>query len=42
MRQLRVKLEQDPFHRMYLLTGPYVGYRFVEHVGEATAVPGIE
>ena len=42
VRQLRVKLEHDPSRPIYLLTEPYVGYRFVEYVDKAMAVPGIE
>jgi two-component system KDP operon response regulator KdpE len=34
MRQLRVKLEQDPARPTYLLTEPYIGYRFVEHASD--------
>ena len=34
MRQLRMKLEQNPSRPTYLLTEPYIGYRFVEHVRE--------
>jgi two-component system KDP operon response regulator KdpE len=34
MRQLRVKLEQDPARPTYLLTEPYIGYRFVEHAND--------
>lgn len=30
IRQLRKKIEDDPSHPKYLLTDPYVGYRFAE------------
>jgi two-component system KDP operon response regulator KdpE len=30
VRQLRLKIEDDPSHPTYLLTDPYVGYRFYE------------
>ena len=32
IRQLRVKIEDDPSHPAYLLTDAYVGYRFCEPV----------
>ena len=31
VRQLRKKIEDDPSNPKYLLTDPYVGYRFAEH-----------
>lgn len=34
VRQLRVKIEDDPSHPAYLLTEAYVGYRFCEPVVE--------
>jgi two-component system, OmpR family, KDP operon response regulator KdpE len=33
VRQLRLKIEDDPSHPTYLLTDPYVGYRFYEPSG---------
>lgn len=33
VRQLRKKIEDDPSNPKYLLTDPYVGYRFAEHPG---------
>lgn len=30
VRQLRMRIEDDPAHPQYLLTAPYVGYRFRE------------
>jgi two-component system KDP operon response regulator KdpE len=35
MRQLRRKIEDDPAHPRYLLTEPYVGYRFREGMAQA-------
>lgn len=32
MRQLRMKLEDDPSAPVYLLTDPFVGYRFAEEI----------
>jgi len=37
VRQLRVKIEDDPSRPAYLLTDPYVGYRFSESAGIAAA-----
>ena len=34
VRQLRLKVEDDPSHPLYLLTEPYVGYRFADSVTE--------
>lgn len=34
VRQLRCKIEDDPAHPTYLLTDPYVGYRFREVAAE--------
>ena len=31
--QLRKKLEPDPAHPRYLLTEPWVGYRFADEAG---------
>lgn len=33
VRQLRKKIEDDPSNPKYLLTDPYVGYRFAEYPG---------
>jgi two-component system KDP operon response regulator KdpE len=30
VRELRKRIEDDPAHPQYLLTAPYVGYRFRE------------
>jgi two-component system, OmpR family, KDP operon response regulator KdpE len=32
IRQLRTKIEDDPSRPTYLLTDPYIGYRFTEEV----------
>jgi two-component system KDP operon response regulator KdpE len=32
VRQLRVKLEENPSRPEYLLTEPYIGYRFAESI----------
>jgi len=34
IRQLRRKIEDDPAHPAYLLTDPYIGYRFCEPIAE--------
>lgn len=34
VRQLRVKLEENPSQPKYLLTEPYIGYRFAENLSE--------
>jgi two-component system, OmpR family, KDP operon response regulator KdpE len=34
VRQLRVKLEENPSRPKYLLTEPYIGYRFAENIAE--------
>ena len=34
VRQLRMKLEENPSRPKYLLTEPYIGYRFVESITE--------
>jgi two-component system KDP operon response regulator KdpE len=36
IRQLRVKIEDNPAKPKYLLTEPYIGYRFADSVGEGS------
>nr|WP_218892230.1 response regulator transcription factor [Granulicella arctica] len=41
MRQLRRKIEDDPAHPRYLLTDPYVGYRFRDGAASQPSLPAV-
>ena len=42
VRQLRVKIEDDPANPKYLLTEPSIGYRFAESVKRNSVIPSSE
>jgi two-component system KDP operon response regulator KdpE len=42
VRQLRVKIEDNPANPKYLLTEPRIGYRFAESVEEDSVIPSSE
>ena len=42
IRQIRMKIEDDPANPVYLLTDSHIGYRFVDTVGEGPCEEAIK
>jgi hypothetical protein len=42
IRQIRIKIEDDPANPVYLLTDSHIGYRFAETIGEDSGEEAIE